>query len=400
MAPENGEAGDVRRFCLPVAAFVLAGALTTLPGRAAVRHSRVIVSDTLNNTLQFFDASTLTETQPPLPSRGVAPVRMTVFGGVLLTANHGVDGTVGIFDLSGDVVTEEPLSPWLARPGSVGIDAGSVLLGGRRQPFVFITNTWQALGGCGLPKGSVTAYRLAGGAGAHSLIEIGTVDVSGPIPYGVAIDSRGARAFVSSNCGNTLDTIAIGSPESLSIRRVATRRTGQGPDGTLFDPRRGRVYVADITGSALSVFDATSRAALTTVPLPRAHPIDIAFTDSTKGKHWIATSNGGDDSVSLVDRDVIERCVVARLRMCAQAEVLRVRTGVSGGAPEGVAYDPVTGRIFAVNKNTAAASLTVIQIREGNSLSGRSIKTIPLGPLGSGVPAPALIAFDVVVQRR
>jgi hypothetical protein len=60
----------------------------------------------------------------------------------------------------------------------------------------------------------------------------------------------------------------------------------------------------------------------------------------------------------------------------------------------------VTSRIFAVNKNTAAASLTVIQIREGSSLSGRPIKTIPLGPLGSGVPVPALIAFDVVVQRR
>ena len=92
--------------------------------------SRVIVSTTLDSTLEIFDADSLAELQPPLPSKGGGPVRLWVqtFDGkeYLLAANHGaLLGSVGVFDLSREQVMELPLSPFPARAGSVTARARS-----------------------------------------------------------------------------------------------------------------------------------------------------------------------------------------------------------------------------------------------------------------------------------
>jgi DNA-binding beta-propeller fold protein YncE len=400
----------MRRILAFLAAASLAGgALAAAPGRADVvrRSSRVIVSATLNDTLQFFDAATLAETQPPLPSKGSAPVRLWVerFGPkpYLFSADHGVEGGLGVFDLSGDLVTELPASPFPARPGAVGVVAGTATVGARAVPMVFLTNTWQALGGCGLPAGSVTAYDASLLATAGVVTEAGTLDVSGSIPYAVALKPDTAQAFVSTNCGNTLDTVKVGDAGALggpSIARTATRATGRGPDGAIYDPATGLVYVANIGGNSLSVFDATATGARTTVPLAGAGPIDIALADTPAGRRYVVTSDGGADAVSLVDRDVIAACVAAAAPVC-DAEAARLATQVAGGAPEGVAYDPASNRIFVVNKGIFAPSLSVLDLDEsGAAPSVRARSKIAIGAAGTAAPVPAAIAFDVVVQTR
>ena len=389
-----------------MAATTMTGAVADPPERA---HSRVIISATLNSTLGFFDAQTLVESQPPLVSRGLAPVRLKVFdagsGPLLLAANHGIEGSLGMFDLSGDLVTEMAASPVPARPGSVGVDAVDVDGIG---PMAFVTNTWQALGGCGLPKGSVTAYQFVGTGPATTAVEASTVDVSGAIPYAVAADHAG-RAFVSTNCGNTLDTINVAPGSPLpTVTNTATRTTGSGPDGTLFDAVRNRVYVTNIGGSSLSVFDPTTPTARTTVPMPGAKAIDISFADmeasaSTPARSLIATSNGGNDTAGLVDRDIIESCIAAAQASCPEAVVLTTFGGVVGGAPEGIAFDPVSSRLFVINKTIGAPALAVIDIAQDafGVLSAGTPAVIKLGALGQTAPqVPALIAFDVVVQTR
>jgi len=151
------------------------------------------------------------------------------------------------------------------------------------------------------------------------------------------------------------------------------------------------------------VHDAQSPDALLTVDLPGAGPIDVTLGDSPGGHHWVITSNGSDDSVSLIDRDRIAECIYGLPPTCLAPEILRVPTAVAGGAPEGVAYDAATNRIFVVNKfPLGSPSLSVLQITEpaDGPPSGMDIGEIPLTALGAGTPLPAFIAFDVVVQAR
>jgi len=314
-----------------------------------------------------------------------------------------------VFDLSGHEVTELPLSPFPARPGSVGIAAGAVSGDDLKvRGLVVVTNTWQALGGCGQPAGSITALSTDLLAQQGILYETGTLDTAGPVPYGVALDPHGGNIYASSNCSDTLDTATVVRSECLPpfgcravIEKAATRPTGAGPDAVLFDVERSLAYVTNIDGDSLSVFDRSSPGALTTIPLPDAGPIDATLASSPGGRDWVITSNGQDDTVSLIDRDLIAACVMGAAPSCPQAEVLRIPTGVPDGAPEGVAYDPASNRIFVVNKPIMGPSLTVLQLDESSgSLSATKVADIPLQALGAGTDLPAVIAFDVLVQPR
>src|SRR5437773_6934738 len=393
----------------------IAGVLTT--ALSAEAGSRVIVSTTLDITLEIFDANSLAELHAPLPSRGGGPVRLWVetFDGqdYLFAANHGAAlGSVGVFDLSGEQVVELTLSPFPARAGSVGVAAGELTVDGMPVPVVLVTNTQSAVAavagfGCSLPNGSVTAYDASSLSTVGLLQEIGTVDLSAPVPYAVSVDPAGARAFASTNCGDVLDTLTVTGSGSdgggLVLTRTATRSTGASPDGTIYDGARGLNYTANIGGNSLSVHDAQSPDALLTVDLPGAGPIDVTLADSPGGHHWVITSNGSDDSVSLIDRDRIAECIYGLPPTCLAPEILRVPTAVAGGAPEGVAYDAATNRIFVVNKfPLGSPSLSVLQITEpaDGPPSGMDIGEIPLTALGAGTPLPAFIAFDVVVQAR
>jgi hypothetical protein len=395
----------------------------------AKESSRVFVSATLNSTIQVFDSKDYTELQPPLASKGGGPVRLWIEKiegkNYLLTANHGsVGSSLGIFDLStAPVAVELPLSPFPARAGSVGVVAGKVKIGGGTVPMAFVTNTFFSLTPCSLnpPAGSVTGYDLTLLATAGIAQVIDTVDVSGGIPFAVGLDGDDALAFVSSNCSGTLDTIRIVRDDSIPasvpiaarfhMNKAQTRAVGSGPDATLYDAVRRLVYTLNIGGGSVTVHDASSNAALTTIPLApgafpgvagKPGPIDGNFAETPAGRSLLVTSNGGGDSVSAIDRDVIEECVALHQATCARAEVLRVKTAVTNGAPEGIDYDPRTNRIFTVNKNIANPSLSVVQLTEhaDGSITGEDIHRIPIVGVDSVVSqAPALIAFDVVVEK-
>lgn len=392
-------------------------AVTPLSGSAAesaAPGSRVIVSTTLSSSLMVLDANSLAFTQPPLLSRGGGPVRMVVtYDGCgsydcndprLFVANHGVaGGSVGMFDLSGEIVVESILSPFPARAGAVGIDASRAQIpGGPQTTAVFVTNTTFALGGCGMPAGSVTAFERflvstpssPAGPYLEAMREAGTVDVSAPIPYAVAIAGPHGKAYASTNCGDTLEEIelkdnggfAVDHPAYKPVATGNVRSTSAGPDGVVYDPETDRLFVVNIDGSSVAAYPAGSGAKIAETPLPGARPIDLTLADSPSGARWVITSNGGNDTVSIVERSTL-------------AVKATIATGVPGGAPEGVAYDPASNRVFVVNKTIGAPSLTVIQLTEsGSSVSGAAIATIPLDIVDGVVPN--IIAFDVVVQTR
>src|SRR5437763_11972156 len=351
----------------------IAGVLTT--ALSAEAGSRVIVSTTLDSTLEIFDADSLAELQSPLPSKGGGPVRLWVqsfdWKEYLFAANHGAAlGSVGVFDLSGEQVTELALSPFPARAGSVGIAAGELTVGATQVPVVLVTNTQSAVAavagfGCSLPNGSGAAYAASGLSTLGILQEIGTVDVSAPVPYAVSVDPAGAHAFASTNCGDALDTLTVTASggSSLVLSRTATRSTGASPDGTIYDGARGLNYTANIGGDSLSVHDAQSPDALLTVDLPGAGPIDVTLGDSPGGHHWVITSNGSDDSVSLIDRDRIAECIYGLPPTCLAPAVRPRPAAGGGGAPAGGASVGATSRIFGGNKlPLGSRSLPAIQM--------------------------------------
>ena len=371
----------------------IAVALALLPGlepaTAETPHSRVIVSTTLNSTLNFFDATTLEQTQPPLLSRGLGPVRLWVEDDHLFVANHGaVSGSLGVFDLSADLVLERPASPVpTGGLGSVGVAAardGDAMT-------VWVTNSTFALGGCSMPNGSVSAFDGSMLDDLGVVTPLGSADLTAAIPYAVA--AHGDTAYVSTNCGDTLETVELGSPLPV---HGATRATGAGPDAVLYDTVRDLIYTTNIGGDSVSVHDPSTPEARTTVPVGDG-PIDATLA----GERWLITGNGSDDTISVVDRDLIAACVDAAVAIC-DAEIARHATDEPDGAPEGVAYDPVTNRVYVVNKPIGAPSLSVLQLDENGGLAGYAPESpVALNALGADVPGiPAIIAFDVVVQTR
>ena len=413
----------IRRIALALIAWLLVAG----PAEAG---SRVIVSATLNSTLQFFDSVDLHQLQPPLVSRGGGPVRLWIEKidgkNYLLTANHGGPiGSLGAFDLSTlPIVTEVALSPFPARPGSVGVVAGPVTLGGVTVPMAFVTNTWFALGGCSMPAGSVTGYDLSLLSTVGLATPIDTKDVSGPIPYAVALAGGEAKAFVSNNCARKLDVIDIGRaagvPAEAPVGARFTMTKGlsgdldAGPDGSLYDADRDLVYTVNIGAGTVTVSSPVDGSRLTTIALARPKgenpgPIDANLGETQGGRSILVTSNGGDDSVSVIDRDLVRQCVLGAAPSCPEAEIAHIATAVSGGAPEGIDFDPATNRIFTVNKTILDPSLSVIQLCEpgtaiecpgGAGIGGEDFRQIPIAAIDAAAPVPALIAFDVAVEKN
>lgn len=374
--------------------------------------SRIIVSTTLNHGLITLDAQTLQPTQPTILSRGTSPVRLWVdeFDGrrYLFSANHGVAGSVGIFTLDGNLILESPASPIPSGGlGAVGIASARVQVPGvGPRDILAVTNTVFALGGCGMPAGRLGVYD-ATDLELGVLAPIGSFPLDAAIPYAVAVDGSRSAIYTASNCGNHLqvhDLVldpALPAGERITARPAGIIPLPNGPDATLVDPGRGRSYTVSIGGNALSVVDTATRAVTTSVPLPNAGPIDATLATSSAGSDWVITGNGRDDSFSIIDREIIESCIAASAAACPQAQVARIPAGVAGGAPEGIAYDRRSGRVFIVNKSPLGApSLSVIQISEDGPISGTFVGKVPLGAISQDLPAPAVIAFDVVVDDR
>lgn len=395
-----------------LASALLAGVLPNIVPGAAVAESpapasRIIVSSTLNHTLMIIDAETLEMTQPLLPSRGTSPVRLVVqdFEGkrYLFSANHGINASLGIFDLDLPIVVESPVSPLpTGGAGGVGIDAGYL----HGVPAIAMTNTVFALGGCSMPKGSLSLFNASGiGTGLPPrLAPVRQMD--GAIPYAVAIDELNDRLYASSNCGNNIEisdvSLAAEPVGAYGFEIGATTKTplAAGPDATMFDAERDRSYTVNIGGNSLSVIDGTTRTVVTTVPMPGTGPIDATLVTSKGGADWIVTSNGKNDTFGIIDRSIIEACITAEVTSCPSAYVAQISAGVAGGAPEGINYDARSGRMFVVNKTLGAPKLSVIQITEGTQITGTLVGIVPIGAIDPSVPVPAIIAFDVAVDDR
>jgi YVTN family beta-propeller protein len=114
--------------------------------------------------------------------------------------------------------------------------------------------------------------------------------------YGVAVDPRASRLYVTNRDENTVSVIDISAPDPREFREIARLLVGRLPEGVGIDPDRGAAYVGNsgentvslIDGGKLNVF-----ATLVVGPTPKA-----AVVDPVSGRVYVPTKT--DDLVRVI----------------------------------------------------------------------------------------------------
>jgi len=73
--------------------------------------------------------------------------------------------------------------------------------------------------------------------------------------YGVAVDTKANRLYVTNRDENTVSVIDISAPDPRAFKEIARLPVGALPEGVAFDPGRGVAYVANSGGSTVSLID-------------------------------------------------------------------------------------------------------------------------------------------------
>lgn len=193
------------------------------------------------------------------------------------------------------------------------------------------------------------------------VIDLDTEAVVGEIPdtpgvHGFAIAADLGRGF-SSNGGESKASIF----DLKSLELIMKVDTGANPDSILYEPSSKEVYTFNGRGQSSTVFDARSGAVVATIPLD-GKP-EFAQIDAKLGRVY----------VNIEDKSVIRAIDIKTHAVVASWPL------APGEEPTGLAFDPLTRRLFA----TCDGILVVL-----NPDTGKVVTTLPTG---SGVDA---VAFD------
>ncbi|MBK5255142.1 MAG: YncE family protein [Vicinamibacteria bacterium] len=177
-----------------------------------------------------------------------------------------------------------------------------------------------------------------------------------PGVHGFAIAPDLSRGF-SSNGRESKASIF----DLKTLKLIMKVDTGANPDSILYEPSRKEVYTFNGRGQSATVFDATSGAVVATIPLD-GKP-EFAQVDAKLGRIY----------VNIEDKNVIRAIDIKTHTVVASWPL------TPGEEPTGLAFDPVTRRLFS----TCDKVLVVL-----DPDSGKVVTTLPTG---SGVDA---VAFD------
>lgn len=189
------------------------------PHDAAAAGGRVIVANEMDDSVSVLSGSRVAATLPaPLQPGGVAALE---------------GGLAGVISVRARVLTVYRLDP----PGRVaqvhaGVGPTHVVAAHGR---LFVADT---------QGGAVLSFRLA-----PKLELQGRVNAPGS-PYGIAIDPRRDRLWVTLTARNELVEYALGG---RAPKRLAEYPTVRQPDSVAVDPRSGRVFVAGRLGGVLQI---------------------------------------------------------------------------------------------------------------------------------------------------
>jgi adhesin/invasin len=114
--------------------------------------------------------------------------------------------------------------------------------------------------------------------------------------YGVAVDTRTNRLYVTNRDENTVSVIDISAPDPAAFKEIARLPVGGLPEGVGIDPDRGIAYVGNSGESTVSLIDAGKLNVFATLivgPTPKA-----AVVDPVTGRVYVPTKT--DDLVRVI----------------------------------------------------------------------------------------------------
>jgi YVTN family beta-propeller protein len=114
--------------------------------------------------------------------------------------------------------------------------------------------------------------------------------------YGVAVDTRTNRLYVTNRDENTVSVIDVSAPDPAAFKEIARLPVGRLPEGVGIDPDRGVAYVGNSGESTVSLIDGGKLNVFATLivgPTPKA-----AVVDPVTGRVYVATKT--DDLVRVI----------------------------------------------------------------------------------------------------
>lgn len=184
------------------------------------------------------------------------------------------------------------------------------------------------------------------------VLDLDSAKVAGKIPHtngvhGVAVANELGRGFVSDGRDNQ---VTIFDLKTLAV--LSTVKTGQNPDGILYDPYSRRVFTFNGHSGDSTAIDAQSGQVVGTIALG--------------GKpEFPATDGKGDVYVNIEDKSELVRLDPKALQVKAHWPLAPC------DSPSGLAMDVGTRRLFSVCENKIMAVV--------DADSGKVITTVPTG---------------------
>jgi DNA-binding beta-propeller fold protein YncE len=198
------------------------------------------------------------------------------------------------------------------------------------------------------------AHRLYVSHATHVVvIDTTTAKVVGDIPdtpgvHGFAIAADLGRGFASNGRENKAAIVDL-----KTLKLIAKVDTGENPDAILYEPGRKEVYTMNGRGKSSTVFDAQSGKVVATIPL-EGKP-EFAQADVKAGKVY----------VNIEDMNAIQVIDTATHKVTATWPI------APGEAATGMAFDPVTHRLFIGCDNKLMLML--------DSTTGKVVYSVPVG---------------------
>jgi DNA-binding beta-propeller fold protein YncE len=198
------------------------------------------------------------------------------------------------------------------------------------------------------------AHRLYVSHATHVVvIDTTTAKVVGDIPdtpgvHGFAIAAELGRGFASNGRENKAAIVDL-----KTLKLIQKVDTGENPDAILFEPGRKEVYTMNGRGKSSTVFDAQTGKVVATIPL-EGKP-EFAQADVKAGKVYI----------NIEDMNAIQVIDTATHKVTATWPI------APGEAATGMAFDPVTHRLFIGCDNKLMLML--------DSTTGKVVYSVPVG---------------------
>jgi YVTN family beta-propeller protein len=205
---------------------------------------------------------------------------------------------------------------------------------------------------------------------SHST-KVVVVDLSKNIVTGAIADTPGVHAFVavpqvrrgfSSNGKESKSSVV----DLTTLHTLSKIDTGSNPDGIVYEPRHGQVYVFNHTGNSVTVINAKSATVSATIKL-EGNP-EFAAVDEKAGRIYCNIEDKNE--VAVIDAD--------------KHEVVAHWSVAPGKGPSGIALDAPHHRLFSACHNKM---MTMLDTETG--------KVVGAIPIGGGVDG---CAFDDSMQ--